>query len=161
MNCEETKPVAEPILQMQRDLEDDRRLQPSWAKRPESIWESVAELTREHGAYSLAKAMRMDPPGVNERVRGVSSPWQKFPISGLPSQAASSSGSCPAKYLSGPRNSRSPKSDHPCETYFLDKGPPVLLEPSRALLELRRAILHSPQKRRVPHRGAPLAPHAD
>jgi hypothetical protein len=41
------------------------------------------------------------------------SPWQKCPYSGIPLQAASSSGRCFAKCLSAPSSSRRPKSGHP------------------------------------------------
>ena len=60
MNREERKPVAEPIVQVQRELEEYRRMQPRRAKLPESIWEAAAALAREHGVYAVAQALRLD-----------------------------------------------------------------------------------------------------
>ena len=60
MNRRESKPVAAPIVELQRELEEHRRLQPRRAKLPESIWETAAELAREHGVYAVAQALRLD-----------------------------------------------------------------------------------------------------
>ena len=43
MNRKEKKPVAEPVVQMQRELEEYRRSRPRRAKLPESIWAMNAQ----------------------------------------------------------------------------------------------------------------------
>ena len=58
MNRKKRKSVAEPIVQMQRELEEYRRMQPRRAKLPESIWGAAAELAGEHGVYAVAQALR-------------------------------------------------------------------------------------------------------
>ena len=68
MNREERKPVAEPIVQVQRELEEYRRMQPRRAKLPESIWEAAAALAREHGVYAVAQALRLDYMGLKKRL---------------------------------------------------------------------------------------------
>jgi hypothetical protein len=68
MNRRESKPVAAPIVELQRDLEEYRRSQPRRAKLPESIWEAAAELAREHGVYAVAQALRLDYMGLKKRL---------------------------------------------------------------------------------------------
>ena len=68
MNRKETKSVAEPIAQLQRELEEYRRMQPRRAKLPEAIWEAAAELAREHGVYAVAQALRLDYMGLKKRL---------------------------------------------------------------------------------------------
>ena len=59
MSRKGTRSIAEPILQLQRELEEYRRMQPRRAKLPESIREAVAaELAGEHGVYAVAQALR-------------------------------------------------------------------------------------------------------
>ena len=64
MSRKGTRSIAEPILQLQRELEEYRRMQPRRAKLPESIWEAAAELAREHGVYAVAQALRLDYLGL-------------------------------------------------------------------------------------------------
>lgn len=71
MNRKETRPVAEPIVQLQRELEEYRRMQPRRAKLPESIWEAAAALAREHGLYAVAQALRLDYMGLKKRLGDV------------------------------------------------------------------------------------------
>ena len=68
MNRKETGSIAEPIVQLQRELEEHRRLQPRRAKLPESIWEAAAALAREHGVYAVAQALRLDYMGLKKRL---------------------------------------------------------------------------------------------
>lgn len=70
MNRKERKPLAEPIAEMQRELEEYRSSQPSRARLPESIWEAAAGLAREHGVYAVAQALRLDYMGLKKRVGG-------------------------------------------------------------------------------------------
>ena len=59
-----TRSIAEPIAQLQRELEEYRRMPLRRAKLPESIWEAAAELAREHGVYAVAQALRLDYMGL-------------------------------------------------------------------------------------------------
>ena len=68
MNRKGTESIAEPIAQLQRELEEHRRMQPRRAKLPESIWEAAAELAREHGVYTVAQALRLDYMGLKKRL---------------------------------------------------------------------------------------------
>ena len=60
MNRKGTRSIGEPIAQLQRELEEYRRMPPRRAKLPESIWEAAAELAREHGVYAVAQTLRLD-----------------------------------------------------------------------------------------------------
>jgi hypothetical protein len=57
MNRNGTVSMAEPIAQLQRQVEEHRRMRPRRAKLPESIWEAAAELAREHGVYAVAQPL--------------------------------------------------------------------------------------------------------
>lgn len=73
MNRKGTKSIVEPIAQLQRELEEHRRMQPRRAKLPESIWEAAAELAGEHGVYAVAQALRLDYMGLKKRLGDVAS----------------------------------------------------------------------------------------
>ena len=66
MNRKET--IPEPIAQLQRQLEEYRRMRPRRAKLPESIWDAAAELARAHGVYAVAQALRLDYMGLKKRI---------------------------------------------------------------------------------------------
>jgi len=68
MNRKGTESIAEPIAQLQRKLEEHRRMRPRRAKLPESIWDAAAELAREHGVYAVAQALRLDYMGLKKRL---------------------------------------------------------------------------------------------
>jgi hypothetical protein len=68
MNRKGTGLIAEPIAQLQRELEEYRRMQPRRAKLPASIWEAAAELAREHGVYAVAHPLRLDYMGLKKRL---------------------------------------------------------------------------------------------
>ena len=68
MNRKGTESMAEPIARLQRQLEEYRRLRPTRAKLPESIWEAAAELAREHGVYAVAQPLRLDYMGLKKRL---------------------------------------------------------------------------------------------
>ena len=70
MNRRDRKPVAEPIVELQRELDEYRRSQQRRAKLPESIWEAAAALAREHGVYAVTQALRLDYMGLKKRVGG-------------------------------------------------------------------------------------------
>ena len=70
MNRRERKPVAAPIVELQRELDEYRRSQPRRAKLPEAIWGAAAKLAREHGVHAVAQALRLDYMGLKKRVGG-------------------------------------------------------------------------------------------
>jgi hypothetical protein len=70
LNRRATGMIAEPIAQLQRELEEYRRLQPRRAKLPEPIWDAAAELAREHGVHAVAQALRLDYMGLKRRLGG-------------------------------------------------------------------------------------------
>ena len=45
-------PIPEPIVQLQRQLDQFRSTQPRRSRLPESLWEAAVELARQHGVYS-------------------------------------------------------------------------------------------------------------
>ena len=59
MNRKGMGSIAEPIAQLQRELEEHRRMRSRRAKLPESIWEAAAELARAHGVHAVAQALRL------------------------------------------------------------------------------------------------------
>jgi len=73
MNRKERKPLAAPVAEMQRELEEYRRSRPRRAKLPESIWEAAAALARERGVYAVAQALRLDYMGLKKRLGDVPS----------------------------------------------------------------------------------------
>lgn len=73
MNRRGTRSIAEPIAQLQRELEEHRRMQPRRSKLPESIWEAAAELARAHGVYAVAQALRLDYMSLKKRIGEVAS----------------------------------------------------------------------------------------
>ena len=68
MNQKGTGTIAEPIAQLQRELEEHRRMRSRRAKLPESIWDAAAELGREHGVYAVAQALRLDYMRLKKRL---------------------------------------------------------------------------------------------
>lgn len=70
MNRRERKPVAAPIVELQRELDEYRRSRPRRAKLPESIWQTATELARAHGVHAVAQALRLDYMGLKRRLGG-------------------------------------------------------------------------------------------
>lgn len=52
--------VAEPIVQLQRQLEQFRGSHRHRTRIPEALWESAVGLAREHGLYAVAHPLRLD-----------------------------------------------------------------------------------------------------
>ena len=65
--------IPEPIAQLQRQLEEHRRMRLGRAKLPDSIWDATAELVREHGVYTVAQGLRLDYVGLKKRLGEVAS----------------------------------------------------------------------------------------
>jgi hypothetical protein len=63
--------VPEPIVQLQRQLDQFRSAQPHRAKIPEGMWEAAVELARQHGLYAVAHPLRLDYVGLKRRLEGV------------------------------------------------------------------------------------------
>ena len=74
VNRKSKSPTPEPILQLQRQLEDFRSSQAGRVKLPESLWQAAVELARHHGIYPVAHTLRLDYMGLKKRLGEVSSP---------------------------------------------------------------------------------------
>ena len=72
-------PTPEPIVQLQRQLDQFRSTQPRRAKLPESLWEAAVELARQHGVYSVAQPLRLDYMGLKKRLGEPSGHRRKAP----------------------------------------------------------------------------------
>jgi len=82
-----TLAIPEPIVQLQRQLEQFRSTQPRRTKLPESLWQAAVELERQHGVYPVAHPLRLDYMGLKRRLGGsqvdyYESPWPKRIICG-------------------------------------------------------------------------------
>ena len=71
MNRKGTPPIAEAIVQLQRQLDQFRSTQPQRTKLPELLWQAAAELARQHGIYAVAHPLRLDYMGLKRRLGGV------------------------------------------------------------------------------------------
>ena len=71
MNRKSTPPIPEPIVQLQRQLDQFRSTQPRRTKLPESLWQAAVELARQHGVYSVAHPLRLDYMGLKKRLGGL------------------------------------------------------------------------------------------
>ena len=70
-------PIPEPIVQLQRQLDQFRSTQPRRTKLPEPLWQTAVELARQHGIYPVAHPLRLDYMQLKKRLSGVSSPRRK------------------------------------------------------------------------------------
>ena len=71
MNRKSTAPIPEPILALQRQLDQFRSTQPPRTKLPTSLWETAVQLARQHGVYAVAHPLRLDYMGLKKRIGGV------------------------------------------------------------------------------------------
>src|ERR1022692_3607459 len=78
MNRKNT-PVPEPIVQLQRQLDQFRSSQSARTRLRESLWQAAVELARQHGVYSVAKPLRLDYMGLKKRLGEPSSHRRKTP----------------------------------------------------------------------------------
>jgi hypothetical protein len=60
--------VAEPIAELQRQLDQFRSTQPARSRLPEPVWSRAVELVRRHGVYTVAHALRLDYMGLKRRL---------------------------------------------------------------------------------------------
>jgi hypothetical protein len=70
-------PIPEPIVQLQRRLDEFRSSRPHRTKLPETLWQAAVELARQHGVYSVAHPLRLDYTGLKKRLDGVPIPQKK------------------------------------------------------------------------------------
>jgi hypothetical protein len=73
----ESRPIPEPVAQLQRQLEQFRSAQPGRTKLPESLWQAAVELARQHGVYPVAHPLRLDYTKLKERLGGSSTSRRK------------------------------------------------------------------------------------
>ena len=64
----ESKPIPEPIAQLQRQLEQFRGNQSGRTKLPESLWHSAVELARQYGVFPVAHPLRLDYTRLKKRL---------------------------------------------------------------------------------------------
>jgi hypothetical protein len=74
VNHGSTHATPEPILKLQRQLEDFRSSQPRRTKLPESLWQAAVELAQQYGIYPVAHPLRLDYMGLKKRLGQVSPP---------------------------------------------------------------------------------------
>ena len=74
MNRKSTSQTPEPVLQLQRQLEDFRSRLPGRVKLPELLWQTAVELARQYGIYPVAHPLRRDYVGWKKRLGDASSP---------------------------------------------------------------------------------------
>ena len=60
MNRKSTLPIPEPIVQLQRQLDQFRGTRPHRTRLPEALWQAAVERARQHGAYPAAHPLRLD-----------------------------------------------------------------------------------------------------
>ena len=65
--------LAEPILHLQRQLEQFRSSHRHRTRIPDALWESAVSLAREHGLYAVAHPLRLDYAQLKRRLAGVPS----------------------------------------------------------------------------------------
>src|ERR1700735_4063111 len=68
MNRKSTPAIAEPIAELQRQLDQFRSTQQRRTKLPESLWQAAVELARQHGVHSVAQPLRLDYMGLKKRL---------------------------------------------------------------------------------------------
>jgi hypothetical protein len=76
LNDKSGSPIPEPIVQLQRRLDEFRSTRPHRTKLPETLWQAAVELARQHGVYSVAHPLRLDYTGLKKRLDGVPD-WQR------------------------------------------------------------------------------------
>ena len=71
MRHKSSSSIPEPIVQLQRELEQFRGSHPPRTRLPESLWLSAVELARQHGLYLVAHPLRLDYVQLKKRLGGV------------------------------------------------------------------------------------------
>jgi hypothetical protein len=71
LNSKSTSPIPEPIVHLQRQLDQFRSTQPHRTKLPETLWQAAVELARQHGLHPVARPLGLDYMGLKRRLEGV------------------------------------------------------------------------------------------
>jgi hypothetical protein len=77
VNRRSTSTTPEPILQLQRQLEDFRSSQSGRVKLPDSLWLAAVELARQYGIWSVAHPLRLDYMRLKKRLGKVTPPHRR------------------------------------------------------------------------------------
>ena len=77
MNDKSAVSIPEPIVQLQRQLDQFRSAQSHRAKIPESMWQAAEELARQHGLYAVAHPLRLAYVRLKRRLEAVSKVEEK------------------------------------------------------------------------------------
>ena len=77
MNIKDTSPISEPIVQLQRQLDQFRSSHPHRTRLPGALWQAAVELARQHGLYPVAHPLRLDYMQLKKRLGGVAGPKRK------------------------------------------------------------------------------------
>jgi hypothetical protein len=83
VNRKSALPIPEPILQLQRQLEQFRSKRPVRTKLPEPLWQAAVELARQHGVYPVAHPLRLDYARLKQRLGGSPTRHRKAPKLGF------------------------------------------------------------------------------
>ena len=62
--------IPEPVLELQRQLEQFRSVQTPRTKLPVALWDRAVELARQYGVYAVAHPLRLDYMALRTRVGG-------------------------------------------------------------------------------------------
>ena len=79
MNRKSTPAIAEPIAELQRQLDQFRSTRLRRTKLPESLWQAAVDLARQHGVHSVAQPLRLDYMGLKKRLGEPSRQRRKAP----------------------------------------------------------------------------------
>ena len=69
--------IPEPILRLQKQLEEFRASHRVRTKLPDALWQAATELARQYGVYAVAHPLRLDHSGLSRRVH----PGPQAPVS--------------------------------------------------------------------------------
>jgi hypothetical protein len=73
LNRKSTSSIPEPIVQLQRQLDQFRGARAHRTRLPETLWQAAVELAKQHGVYSVAQPLRLDYTGLKKRLGEVPS----------------------------------------------------------------------------------------
>ena len=76
-------PIAESILELHTQLEQFRSTHPRRTRLPVTLWQSAAELARQHGIYTVAHSLRLDYTTLKKHVNGSSAIYAKVDLVAL------------------------------------------------------------------------------
>jgi len=60
--------TPEPILRLQKQLDDSRASHRVRTRLPDWLWQAATELARQYGVYAVAHPLRLDHTGLSQRV---------------------------------------------------------------------------------------------